>query len=300
MIRMRGRVNYVICILLAINVHANAQRTDSRLKLSWMSFSFELGANTNLPSDTTTYQELSKTDDTLLHPGLNGFQQKNYYYPNIGGGMKFAAGFHLPNKKDRSGFISRKILRLGLSYNFYQFLSAEYAQTSSVRYDTVTDQGATLYFDSIYTKKFKFRNYHQLVGFEAALLFQTDTSKLLGFYGGFSYTQYFGLGNAVVVEYDHQYELQQSNPSGQVLDKNPKQHNLFSDASYLRGKASLTSRFAVPLALSFRLARTTPIIRNMQLFGEVMPCLDLVVYPGVRTYISAGANWQGGMRYYIR
>ncbi len=290
--KINSGIRYFLILLL---LHSFLAAQQNSLSFRWISFSAGLGVNTNLPADTLSFQRISSGDHSLLHPGFLGMQKEKDYRVNAQGEIKLAAGFNFRKQKDH--FISRRLLRVGLSINYSQFISAEYSRTNYVRYDTTVDAGGTFYYDSVFVNKLRYTSNQRLTGIEAALLFYSDTSKLYGFYTGISLTQYFGLNNIVAARYSEHYSIQQTNTSGQLKDKLPEQHLLYSEEADVRGKFSMVSRISIPVALSLRLARTKKFLRKIQLFGEVMPCLDITTFPGVRTYVNATALWQGGIRY---
>lgn len=282
-----------IFILLSVSF-SFSQNKLSYWQPAWASVSVGITANTDYPTDTLTYRSLAKNNSAALFPDLTGFKKQKYFSFNGGGEFSMSAAMRLRNSS-RSGFDSKKLLRLGVSYCSNSYFTARYNSTNAVRFDTLSSSSVnTLYLDSVFSRDYNFSYDMRQVGLDAALLFNTDTGKIIGLYGGFQLSQFFSTLNTVTVSYHNWSRVTQTNQSGE--DSNFSDGESEFSSTEVEAKSSFSTRIGIPVGGTLRLAKTKKFWRGIQLFGEVRPSLEITAVPAYRTYVRPIASWQAGLR----
>lgn len=288
-------VRTAAAILVLFSVLCSSLYAQSSLRLYWIGASGGAAVTTNFKADTSLFQRLSSEDDSLLHPVLQGFTQRDYYSINAGADVSLACAFYIGSGKSNPW---RRQLRFGLHYSTRRFVSARYRDETSKRFDTVYIETEPYYYDSVFRYEYNYRCRTSQAGVSASLLFATDTSKLIGFYGGLSLSQFFSVSSSVHAEYISRVQTERSNASGEVTDipDNEKQ-TLQRTRTELKGRQAYITRIGIPAGVTLRLSRKLPVLKSLQLFAEVQPFFELNAFSGAGVFYNAGGYWNAGLRY---
>jgi hypothetical protein len=294
------------CLFLSpffLTQYLNAQDVNppgSFLKPYWGSVSVGTTLMSGFPADSFAFQSLSRKDDPSLHPNLNGYTKGDYF--SIDGGAEFsiAAGFRFL-KKGKSSYNDRAVLRFSLNYSSNDYLSNSYYYSNSVRFDTLNGSTASVFLDSVYHYNYNFSFEIRQVGVEASLMYNTNPEKLFGLYGGFSFGQYFSTLNTVNASYSRYAIIMQSNSSGGQNTVYSNQGFTFTNDTnhyyvVLEAKNSFSTRIGIPVGVTFKLAKTKKVLKNIQFFLETRPGLDVTAVSGYRTWVRPRFSAGTGVR----
>lgn len=292
----------LLAIFFAASVNAQDQKAADIpfLKPCWGSVSFGMSFLTGISADSGVFHSLAKKDDTSLHPNLDGYFKSDGFTMDGGGEVSLSAAFKIRNK-DKSGFSDRAVLRASLIYCGNTFVSNSYSKTREVRFDTLSGQTSTLYLDSVYNYYQGFSYNINQVGIDASLLFNTNADKLFGLYGGISFGQYFSVKNTVGISKSEFVIIKQTDASG--VQSNyfvPAQANnyQFGQSRYttLAARSCFTTRLAIPLGVTLKLAKTKKFWKHIQLFIESRPGVDLMIVAGYKNYLRPKLSVGSGFR----
>lgn len=283
-------------VMFLAAVAFTAQNRIPMWKLAWASAGAGVSGYTGFPGDTTAFQMLARSDNALLHPQLSGYKKSNGFLFDAGSEFSLAAAFRL-----RSGdqYNARRLLRLGIAYANNQYLSASYHKAESVRFDTLSSQSGNsgdLYLDSVFSYRYNFSFSMRRAGLEAALLFNTDTGRLFGLFGGVSVAQFFSTLNTVSIQSSEMQRITHSNTSGEVTHSEHIPVSNGGQWEELEARSAFSTRIGIPVGGTVRLSRKRKVLKNIQLFLQVSPMVEFTVIPSYRTFTRAATNWQGGMR----
>ncbi|MBC7863413.1 MAG: hypothetical protein IAF38_10590 [Bacteroidia bacterium] len=296
---------FIFCFAILF-FSANAQNKTPFLKPYWASISGGATMTTGFPVDSSVFFSLAKKDDPALHPNLDGYIKETGNSFDANSEFTLAMAFKT-RKKDGSGYRERSVFRLGLTYSSGAFLSSSYQYTKAIRIDTLTSSsGASenIYIDSVFNYNYNFSYQVRQLGLEASLLFNTNPEKIIGLYGGFSFAEHISIKNEIEIDYMLRKRLRQTNTSGTSIGggngfgMNNEYGGSKYDGTYntVAAKNSFSTRIAIPVGATLKLAKTKKFWKNFQLFFESKPSLDLTIVPGYKTFIRPRFSVQGGVR----
>ena len=295
------KIFFVFLFLFAENILAQSILTVSKTPLlKFCSFSFASGGTVvgSKQSDSSEFQTLVKKDAVALHPDLSFYTREKRPPFSNGREISLAVNFKV-RAANGIGYRERMQLSFAIKFSRQSFLSTSYRYSRGVRFDTLSGSSGVLYLDSIfdYTKEFSYSL--KQVGVEAAALFNTNPEKNIGLYGGLSFTQYFSTSSFVALTETEETKVEQMNSSGQSSiyggkgNKPSKQDPTITKFDAL---SALTTRLGIPIGFTVRLAKTKPVLKNIQFFFESKPGVAITFVSGYKSFVRPWFTAGGGIK----
>jgi hypothetical protein len=200
----------------------------------------------------------------------------NHYNPAV-----FSASFGLRfADRDRKSFKKVPMLRLGLSYYTGNLITNIYSEEILCQIDSMYDPGTGLYnfTDSLHMSNFYVAQVTDQMRIDAAVLFGTNSSKVLSCYSG------LGLSAGIpVMAYSsvHYYE------SYQYVSRTSGGHQTFLPGETLESVEETFRRSSffvlmpyVPVGINVRLSRKVSLLNQISLFYEGRIGMDMIILKG--------------------
>lgn len=285
----------------AISAAAFGQDTQPKLvkKISIKDVSLQVGASPwrNSPATLAEFQALAP-QSVLLNKTFTGLSISDNISSGTNTMFSAAVGIQFRDKEG-TGYKKNPQLRLGVTYTSGTLLSGSVYANTQKRYDTLVSAqtGQKMYLDSVTTRFGNMSYTSEQLRLDAALIFRTNPAARWSLYGGLGLTAGMSLNSTTNVYYNKTSRAVTSNENGTTssITYYPANYNSGTAESF-RNKPNFAFSTYIPIGVDFRVGKNNPFWRQVHLFCEFRPSVNMTAIPAFGTLTNTYLQQSLGVR----
>lgn len=249
-------------------------------------------------ADMLTFNDfLPLTDGLSLIDDLKEPEEGAYSLTTANNMYNVSIGFKFGNMKTNS-YRDNPILRIGLGSSSGIAMSASYSDENRFRYDTLLSisGGDVFYLDTVVSEFYNISYAYEQLSINASLLFRTKSQSQL--------SAYAGIGAAFGISYktrsDFLYELSKSKGISDSDENNYFDYEYGESYEFLtesfKNKSNTCFYLFMPFGLDVRLSKNNSFWKQMHLFYEFKPGVNIMSIPEVTTVTNPNLYHGFGIR----
>ncbi len=211
-------------------------------------------------------------------------QSNFYYYNSMTRSLSFILGFDFPDHGIKNS--AKPSLNLGLSYHSSEYKELHVRHEKTKPYDTlqsgITDN--VIYLDSVTKHEFDMNYYSEQIRIDANFVYRSDPAKRFTFYAGAGINAGFSINAYSTISYEKSKYMKGSYENGsnfysyRYFDPEVRKSENYTHKMNLGGAAY------IPLGLDFRIGNKKSLWKELHLFIEARPGVNLVYIPELNIY----------------
>ncbi len=220
-----------------------------------------------------------------------------YYYNNMTNAVLFNLGFDFPDYGIKNSAQPRLILGLSYHKSKYKELYIRYEEVKP--YDTlmseITDN--VIYLDSVTKHEYDMNYYSEQIRLDANFIYSSDPAKRFSFYAGAGINAGISINAYSSIYYEKTKYIKGSYENGsnyysyRYFDPEERKREDY------RNKMNFGGLAYIPLGLDFRIGNKKTFWREMHLFVEARPGVNLVYIPELNIYTYGVFQANFGVKY---
>jgi len=295
---------FFIYLFIGFSVYAQSESENDSLKVDTYpvySFGISIGEYSgynssrmidfaNLFSEYSYFAEISQED----------FSLSSIYYRQTN--PLFSASFmkyNRPSEDNKFFFHSRWLI--GVSYHDANLFGFSHMRVERTRFDTLTAENSSeiILLDSV-VRDTHYSNYmSEQLKFDFAFHAITNPSERWAFYAGVGISSGFSLHSKV--KHVHQIEnaIELTSPQDTINSLGTLSSNLKATHEMLDANGNMTFAASIPMGFDFRIGKQNNFLRNVHLFVEFQPGINVRFFRKVDLVASSFFAMKIGLNYVL-
>lgn len=291
-------INHLIVISFLIGtsfVYGQDENSKTTKRISIQDISIQTGlvSNRNTIGTLTDFKELAP-QSVLLNNDLTAYSSGGFFTSTSTPISSILFGIQFSDKQ-RKVYKTNPKLRIGLSYFSGTSLTGSLYKNERKRYDTLTSNqtGQVTYIDSTTDHYYNMNYTSEQLRFDGSLIFRTNPQNRWSLYTGLGFTAGISFNAQTEISYD------KINKTEVVYATNtPSQYygaNNFKSERY-RSKNNFGFLTYLPMGIDFRIGNKREFWKQIHLFYELRPLVNVTSIPELRSITNIGIQNQIGLR----
>jgi hypothetical protein len=293
--------NLLITIaLLAVTFHVSGQEQPSstvkRIRISDIFIQSGSFNERNVTAMHEDFQALAPQSG-ILNDDPEGFSHHGSFATMDNSMFSIMLGIQFRDQ-DKTNFRSNPLLRLGLGYLSGTTFSNDFRKIIRMPYDTLTsvETGQTYYIDSVTTHYYSMEYSYEQLRFDASLIFRTNPEERWSLFAGVGFTSGLSINASTDIYHSHYRGTETRNQAGETFSTYQYQEFDNSRSEYYRNKTNFGASLYIPLGIDFRLGKHREFWKQIHLFYEARPGINITSVPELRTIANASVQYGFGLR----
>ncbi|MDA3820380.1 MAG: hypothetical protein PF590_07985 [Candidatus Delongbacteria bacterium] len=224
-------------------------------------------------------------------------QSNFYYYNSMTNTISFMLGFDFPDYDTRKYACPR--LNLGLSYNNseYKELHVRYEETTP--YDTLTSEitDNVIYMDSVIKHEYDMSYYSEQIRLDGNYVYRSDPAKRFSFYAGMGVNVGVSINTYSTISYERNHYVRTSFNGDGFAQTSGYFDSEARKSEQITHKMNVGGMVYLPVGLNFRIGNKKHPWKELHLFIELQPGVNLVYIPELTTYTYGIFQSNFGVKY---
>ena len=233
----------------------------------------------------------------LLNTDLSEYSQSKGFNYAINNMFSVNLGIQFSDKQ-KTTYKTNPLLRLGFSYFSGTTLTSNLRNEYRKPYDTLTSAqtGQTTYLDSVTTNEYRINYSSEQLRFDGSLIFRTNPDA--------RWSLFAGIGISAGVSINANTDINYNKFTG--IEPFTANDNLFTSYNYsssdnrnneqFRNKNNFGASVFTPMGVDFRIGKKREFWKQMHLFYELRPGINITSIPELRTITNANVQHGFGIR----
>jgi hypothetical protein len=200
--------------------------------------------------------------------------------------------------KSRTKFNQNSTVRIGLNYLKKTNLIANYFNSTSNTYDTLTSSqnSQIVYFDSVIENNLKLKHSSENLRFDAAYIYRIRPVSRWSFLTGIGFTLGMVMNSQTSISMNTSNRIEtyySTNPSALF---NSYATTYINRSELYKNKNSYGFSAYIPIGIDFRIGKRNDFLNHTHLFYELRADLNVTSIPELRNYINTRTQHGVGIR----
>ena len=289
------KTKLLISILLLSPIILISQNQVKKFKATSLSVMPFFVVGNSLAGNTTDFRKLAPNSKNIPL-NLDEYQTSSYYdYRSSQSGSSIILGFKLRNNEG-TDYKANPVVRIGLSLQNSPNISINGFKESRHPHDTITHlvTGEKTPIDSIsYSNINMFYDSKQL-NIDASLLFSSSSKYMFSFFAGVGISVGASVTSNTSISTYHDYYFQTKNNTDSYSNQyyNGLGYSSNNKTDLVYNKTNFSYAAYIPLGLDLRMSNRHLFWKQVHLFYEMRPSLNILYIPETQSYVST--RWVHG------
>lgn len=235
-------------------------------------------------------QSLIANKDMSKFNSYYGYGSSNYPFYSAQIGILF-------NSPNENG-VANPLLRLGISYfsgsSYNTFFYKNYGERIIDTFKS-SQTGEMTFIKAERSESLSYTLYSEYLNLESSLIFRTNTNTRFSFYGGIGFSPGITFNNYSTVRYIERDWINSHNLDPNIRQLYPS-YNM-QEEEVFKNKNGFNLFASIPLGINFRLSKKNQLLKQINIYYEVKPGMNLSYIPEVGSNVAAGAQHGAGIRF---
>jgi hypothetical protein len=278
--KMRN-LTLILCGLFA-TFQLSAQETNQdvkRFKITSFAFGFG-GYSQQLPRLSVSDFKTLAPESLILSSDIGDFSSG--YSSTSPGGSSFTALLEISKRnKDKTGYSSGPIFRVGLNYLGGMGISNHIQMEQRTPYDTLYsgNSGIISYVDSVREQRYEMNYRSNHLQLDLSAIWRSKSKSLLSVYAGVGVSAGLSVYTETTINYnDKRYTSQYQTENESLIDSRYGSYDWDQQESTLNNQNFAIQMF-MPLGVALKLGKKRELFRNLHLFTELRPGIGYYQIP---------------------
>jgi hypothetical protein len=285
---MKTKVFLLMFFTLPLTIFGQEEQTKTLNKISISEIYVQTGIYSGHSSmGTLTDFKLLAPQSILLNRDFSDYSSSNGLILNNNTMFSVVLGIQFSDKQNTS-YKKNPLLRLGVTYFSGTTLTGNLYKENTKTYDTLTstNTGQTVYMDSIIRKNLGMNYSSEQLRFDGSLIFRTNPEARWSLFTGIGVTAGFSFNAYSEIYFSHTNSIEARFPNGNSSTYYSHFGNDWETEKF-RNKNNLAFSTYIPMGIDFRIGKKSEFWKQIHLFYEFRPGINMTSIPELRTFTNA-------------